>query len=50
LRIAEATLYAMIAWELLFLPFVLLGGFTRRIVVVWGVLFFLISTFVLQLG
>lgn len=50
LRIAEAALYAMIAWELLLLPFVLLGAFTRNIVVVWGVLFFLVSTFVLQLG
>ena len=40
----------MIAWELLLLPFVLLGAFTRNIVVVWGLLFFLVSTFVLQLG
>jgi predicted DCC family thiol-disulfide oxidoreductase YuxK len=50
LRIAEATLYAMIAWELLLVPFVLLGAFTRNIVVAWGVLFFVVSTFVLQLG
>lgn len=50
LRVAEAALYAMIAWELLFLPFVLIGAFTRNLVVVWGVLFFLVSTFVLQLG
>ena len=50
LRIAQAALYAMIAWELLFLPFALLGAFTRNIVVAWGVLFFLVSTFVLQLG
>jgi predicted DCC family thiol-disulfide oxidoreductase YuxK len=50
LRIAEATLYAMIAWELLLVPLVLLSAFTRNIVVAWGVLFFLVSTFVLQLG
>lgn len=50
LRIAEAMLYAMIAWELLLVPFVLLGAFTRNIVVAWGLLFFLVSTFVLQLG
>lgn len=50
LRLAEAALYAMIAWELLLLPFVLIGAFTRNLVVVWGVLFFLVSTFVLQLG
>ena len=50
LRLAEAALYAMIAWELLLLPFVLIGAFTRNLVVLWGVLFFLVSTFVLQLG
>jgi predicted DCC family thiol-disulfide oxidoreductase YuxK len=50
LRIAEAALYAMIAWELLLVPFVLHSAFTRNIVVVWGVLFFIVSTFVLQLG
>lgn len=50
LRLAELSIYGMMIWELLLLPLVFLHRITRAIVVVWGLLFFLVSTFLLHLG
>jgi hypothetical protein len=41
--------YGMLLWQLCLLPLALLSRPTRYFVVVWGVLFFLVSTFLLQL-
>ncbi|UIK07967.1 thiol-disulfide oxidoreductase DCC family protein [Neorhizobium galegae] len=48
--LARVSLWAMLPWYLLLLPFVLLGGVFRKYVIVWGLLFFGLSLFVLQLG
>ena len=48
--IARILLWAMLPWYLLIVPFVLLGGWFRRYIIIWSVLFFLLSKFVLQLG
>jgi len=47
---AKVALWLMFPWYLLALPFVLLGGWYRRYVIGWGLLFFLLSWRVLQLG
>jgi predicted DCC family thiol-disulfide oxidoreductase YuxK len=48
--LARVSLWAMLPWYLLLLPFVLLGGWFRTYVIVWAVLFFALSLFILQLG
>lgn len=48
--LARASLWVMMIWYAVVLPFVLLGGWWRRYVIVWGVLFFLFSLFILDLG
>jgi predicted DCC family thiol-disulfide oxidoreductase YuxK len=50
LFIAHATLIGMMLWEALLLPMVLLHRITRAIAVVWGLLFFTVSLFLLHLG
>ena len=47
---ARLSMLGMIAWYFCFLPFILIGGWLRRLVLVWTVLFFLFSLFVLQLS
>lgn len=48
--LGRISLWAMLPWYALILPFVLLGGIWRTYVIGWGILFFLLSMFVLQLG
>ncbi|MCQ1839319.1 thiol-disulfide oxidoreductase DCC family protein [Neorhizobium galegae] len=48
--LARVSLWAMLPWYLLLLPFVLIGGVFRKYVIVWALLFFALSLFVLQLG
>lgn len=47
--LARVSLWAMLPWYLLMLPFVLIGGRFRQYVIIWGLLFFGLSLFVLQL-
>lgn len=44
------SMWGMLAWYFVFLPFTLLGGWFRKAVILWSILFFLVSAFVLQLG
>jgi predicted DCC family thiol-disulfide oxidoreductase YuxK len=46
----RVAIWAMLPWYVLLLPFVLIGGFFRTYVIVWGLLFFTLSVLVLQLG
>jgi predicted DCC family thiol-disulfide oxidoreductase YuxK len=48
--IGRLALWSMLPWYAVVMPFVLLGGIFRTYVIVWAVLFFLLSLFVLQLG
>ncbi|WP_157694168.1 DCC1-like thiol-disulfide oxidoreductase family protein [Hydrogenophaga crassostreae] len=48
--LAKGSLWLMMLWYPAVLPFVLLGGWFRRYVIIWGVLFFALSLFGLQLG
>ena len=48
--IGRAAIWAMLPWYVFLLPFVVIGGFFRTYVIVWGILFFTLSVFVLQLG
>lgn len=48
--LGRIALWAMLPWYLLLLPCVLLGGLARLYAILWGLLFFLLSMFVLQLG
>jgi predicted DCC family thiol-disulfide oxidoreductase YuxK len=48
--LAKGSLWLMMLWYPAILPFVLLGGFYRLYVIVWGWLFLMLSLFVLQLG
>jgi hypothetical protein len=41
--------YGMLLWQLLLLPLVFLNRWTRRFAIVWGLLFFAFSTYVLHL-
>jgi uncharacterized membrane protein len=41
--------YGMLLWQLALLPLALLSRWTRRFVIVWGLLFFAFSTYVLHL-
>ena len=48
--LGSASLWAMLPWYVLILPCVLVGGILRAYAIVWGLLFFAISLFVLNLG
>lgn len=48
--LARISLWAMLPWYLCLLPFVIIGGWFRQYVIIWSVLFFGLSLFVLQLG
>jgi predicted DCC family thiol-disulfide oxidoreductase YuxK len=48
--LAKGSLWMMMLWYPAVLPFVLLGGWFRLYVIVWGWLFFAMSMFFLQLG
>ena len=43
------TTYGMLLWQLALLPLALLSRWTRRFVIVWGLLFFAFSTYILYL-
>jgi predicted DCC family thiol-disulfide oxidoreductase YuxK len=47
---ARLSLVVMMVWYAALLPFVLLGGWWRIAAIIWGVLFFLLSSVGLQLG
>lgn len=48
--LSRISMWGMLVWYFALLPFTLLGGWFRKAVIAWGILFFLVSTFVLQLG
>lgn len=48
--LSRISMWGMIAWYLVFLPFILLGGWFRKAVIVWSLIFFFVSAFLLQLG
>lgn len=48
--LARLSLWAMMVWYIAVFPFVLIGGIFRAYVIIWGLLFFSLSLFVLQLG
>lgn len=47
---ARISLWIMLPWYALVLPGVLIGGWIRRFIIVWGLLFFTLCLVVLQLG
>ncbi len=49
-QFARVSLWIMMAWYALLLPAVLFGGWVRQAAIVWGFLFFCLSSVVLQLG
>jgi predicted DCC family thiol-disulfide oxidoreductase YuxK len=49
-RLAKLSIWCMFPWYVGVLPLVIIGGYARRYVIVWGILFFSLSLFVLQLG
>ena len=48
--LGRISLWSMLPWYLFVIPFVMLGGLFRKYVLVWSILFFALSEFVLQLG
>lgn len=48
--LARVSLWVMLPWYLLVLPGVLMGRWMRAYIIGWGILFFCLSRFVLQLG
>lgn len=48
--VARASMWIMMFWYPLIVPFVLLGGLFRLYIIGWGILFFLLSFFALKLG
>lgn len=48
--LARVSLWIMMIWYVAVFPFVLMGGILRAYVIIWGLLFFALSLFVLQLG
>ena len=48
--LGSMSLWAMMPWYVLLLPCVLIGGIWRAYAIIWGLLFFAISLFVLNLG
>ena len=46
----KISLIVMMFWYFLLLPFALFGGLFKKIVVIWGLLFFIISDQILNLG
>ncbi len=49
-HIAKISLWVMMLWYPSLIPFSLLGGVFRSYVIWWGILFFIMSSFVLRLG
>lgn len=48
--ISMISLYIMMAWEFLIIPFAFMKGITRQFVIWWGLAFFAVSIFILQLS
>lgn len=49
-HLGRISLWLMLPWYLLLLPAVLFGGYIRLYAIIWGLAFFFLSRFVLQLG
>jgi predicted DCC family thiol-disulfide oxidoreductase YuxK len=49
-HIARFSIWAMMLWYSAILPLVLIGGIWRKYIIIWGLLFFTLSMFVLNLG
>ncbi len=47
---ARVSIFVMLVWYVVLLGFVMLGGWWRMFAIVWGILFFLLSSVGLQLG
>ncbi len=47
---ARVSIFVMLVWYVVLLGFVMLGGWWRIFAIVWGILFFLLSSVGLQLG
>ncbi|MFM2308598.1 MAG: hypothetical protein RLY87_718 [Chloroflexota bacterium] len=47
---ARVSLFFMMVWYVVLMPFVLIGGWWRKSVIIWGILFYFLSSVVLQLG
>lgn len=47
---ARASIFIMLIWYVVLMPGVLMGGWWRRLVIIWGILFLCLSMFFLQLG
>ncbi|MEM7059142.1 MAG: DUF393 domain-containing protein [Pseudomonadota bacterium] len=48
--LAIGSMWVMLPWYGGVLPFVLLGGYLRLFIIIWGLMFFAVSLFVLNLG
>lgn len=48
--LARISLVFMMVWYVMLMPWVLLGGWWRRFIIIWGILFFILSGVILQLG
>lgn len=49
-HLAKYAIWLMMLWYTAVLPFTLLGGYFRKYIILWGVLFFSLSEFVLNLS
>jgi len=50
IRLARISIWLMMCWYITVLPLTLAGGFWRKYVIIWGVLFFTLSLVVLNLS
>jgi predicted DCC family thiol-disulfide oxidoreductase YuxK len=47
---ARASIIIMLIWYVVLMPGIIMGGWWRRLVIIWGILFLCLSVFFLQLG
>jgi len=48
--LARGSIIVMLIWYVVMVPGVMVGGWWRRLVIIWGILFLCLSVFFLQLG
>ena len=48
--LARISLFFMMVWYVMLIPWVLIGGWWRKFIIIWGILFFILSGFILQLS
>lgn len=48
--LARFSLFFMILWYAMLVPWIILGGWWRKFIIIWGILFFILSGVFLQLG